>query len=143
MNLQPTTPVPRGDIQVPYTRYLICIRCDQRIDARYKQLEVKDGFRIISCPGCKWRGRSQHLKCECGINWLLCNQHRADPPTHQSNKPPRRTTRGKKKADKVLLSNRTAPLIKGTDMADKRRTRKGTEEESTHSSYRSCPWPQS
>ena len=113
-----------ADPHAPHTRYLICTRCDHKIDVKFKQLEVKDGFRIISCTRCKWRGRSQHLQCECRINWLLCNKHRADPPTHQSNRPPRRKTPKKAKPDKILLSNRLAPLVRGNDSADRRRMRR-------------------
>ena len=40
----------------PYSRYLLCTRCGYKIDAKYKQLSVKDCFRIINCPHCKWMG---------------------------------------------------------------------------------------
>jgi len=119
-----TVPAPSDDLQAPSTRCLICNRCDHKINVKFKQLEVKDGFRISSCSQCKWRGRCQHLNCECGISWLLCNRHRADPPTHQSNRPPRKKKDRRAKSDKILLSNRLAPRIRGNDSADRRRMKK-------------------
>ena len=112
------------DTDDPHTRYLLCMKCGHKIDAKHKQLAVKDGFRIINCPQCKWRGRAQHLNCECGKRWYLCGKHRPDPPTHQSKKPPKTTTPRRPRNDKTLRSNRAAPTIRGTDTTDRIRRRR-------------------
>jgi hypothetical protein len=127
--------VTQGDTnESPSTRNLLCKRCDGKIDVKFKQLEVKDGFRLLDCPNCNWRGRAQHLKCECGTKWFLCSIHRPDPPTHQSRKPPIRKTTKQPKQERTLYSNRKAPKIRGSDAKDRLR-QKNASKKNLHSHH--------
>jgi type II secretory pathway pseudopilin PulG len=119
-----TTSPPTSTSTSSTSRLLTCIRCKGLIDAKNKKLAVKDGFRIIDCPHCKWRGRSQHLLCECGLKWYLCQSHRDDPAVHQSRKPPVNKTAKKKAAERTLFSNRRAPTTRGTEDGDRTRRKK-------------------
>lgn len=89
-----------------------------------KRLEVQDGFRIMNCPHCRWKGRSKHLNCECGKKWFLCETHRVDPAVHKSHRPPKRKREDVDEHEDIKLSDRNAPLVRWNVLADKVRKAK-------------------